>query len=116
MEAGFFSRAATCRLGGNRAYRAGIDASAAVDAGIGINGPLLAGFADGVYRAGIVTCSAIDALVRNFVCHFYSPPLFLCCSNGYASIRRIESPEEGFAATPGKCEKMFELGWSLVYI
>jgi hypothetical protein len=62
------------RLRRDSVNRACIYASAAVDAGICVDLALLTGFADCVYRAGIITCAAIDALFGNLVGHFYSPP------------------------------------------
>jgi len=61
----------------NGVYRAGIHACAAVDAGIRIDSPFLTHFTDGVNRAGIVACAAIDALVGNFV----SQCIHLLCIN-----------------------------------
>jgi hypothetical protein len=47
----------------------GIHASAAVDAGIGIDDALVALLADGVDRTGILTCCAVGAIVGNGVSH-----------------------------------------------
>jgi hypothetical protein len=51
----------------NGVYRAGIYASSAVDAGIGINGALVPRFTDSVNRAGIVTGAAVNAFFGNRV-------------------------------------------------
>ena len=48
-------------------HRAGIYASAAVDAGVGINGTLVPCLADGVNRTGLVTCAAVNAFFANLV-------------------------------------------------
>jgi hypothetical protein len=53
--------------GGNCNYRAGIDTYAAIDAGIRIDSPLFSHFTDGICRAGIITCAAVDALIGNNV-------------------------------------------------
>ncbi len=52
-------------LGVNCVYRAGINAGTAVDAGISINGALVARFADGVHRTGFVAGATVDALFGN---------------------------------------------------
>ena len=51
----------------NGIHRAGIDASSAVDAGIGIDGTLVTRFTNGVNRAGIVAGAAVNALFGNRV-------------------------------------------------
>jgi hypothetical protein len=51
----------------NGVHRAGIDASSAVDAGIGIDGTLVTRFTDGVNRAGIIAGAAVNALFGNRV-------------------------------------------------
>jgi len=55
-------------LGVDSAHGAGVYACPAVDAGICSDCPLVAGFADGVNRARIVACSAVDAFVGNCMC------------------------------------------------
>ena len=55
-------------LGVDCAHRAGVDASAAVDAGVCRDNPFVASLADSVDRAGIVTGAAVDALVGNGMC------------------------------------------------
>jgi hypothetical protein len=47
------------------ANRASVYARAAVDAGIRADSPFVAGLRNSVHRAGIVTCAAVDAFVRN---------------------------------------------------
>jgi hypothetical protein len=53
-------------------YGTGIHASAAVDAGIGVDDALVALLADGVDRTGILTCCAVGAIVGNSVSHGFS--------------------------------------------
>jgi len=55
------------KLGADGVYRACVYTCAAVDAGICVDSPLVALLADSIYRAGIITCTAVDALVGNFV-------------------------------------------------
>lgn len=55
------------RLSADSAYRTGIHACTAINAGVGRDVSLAAVFADGVYRTGFVAGTAVDALVRNFV-------------------------------------------------
>jgi len=62
-----------CRLGMDGIHGTGIHASAAVDAGFGVDNTLAPLFADGVHRAGILTCRAIGAIVGNGMGHG-SPP------------------------------------------
>jgi hypothetical protein len=50
----------------------GIHASAAVDAGVGVDDALAALLADGVDRTGILTCCAICAIVSNSMSHGFS--------------------------------------------
>ena len=50
----------------------GIHASAAVDAGIGVNYTLATLLADGVDRTGILTCCAVGAIVSNGMGHGFS--------------------------------------------
>ena len=47
----------------------GIHASAAVDAGIGVDDALAALLTDGVDRTGILTCCAVGAIVGNSMGH-----------------------------------------------
>jgi hypothetical protein len=49
-----------------------IHASAAVNAGIGVDYTLGALLADGVHRAGILTCRAICAIVGNGMGHGFT--------------------------------------------
>jgi len=53
--------------GVNGIHRAGIYASSAVDAGIGIDGTLVTRFTDSVNRARIITGAAVNAFVGNRV-------------------------------------------------
>jgi hypothetical protein len=55
------------RLSADCVDRAGINTCTAVDAGVCVDGALVPLLADSVDRAGIVTCTAVDALVGNFV-------------------------------------------------
>jgi hypothetical protein len=66
MPAFFFGQLRRlCR--GNGVNRAGIHTRAAINAGVRVNNPLLARFADGVCRAGFIACAAIDAFVGNYM-------------------------------------------------
>jgi len=53
-------------------YGTGIHASAAVDAGIGVDDALAALLGNGVDRTGILTCCAICAIVSNSMGHGFS--------------------------------------------
>lgn len=50
----------------------GIHASAAVDAGISIDSTLAILLADSVHRTGILTCSAIGAIIGNRMSHGFT--------------------------------------------
>ena len=52
-------------LGVNGVYWTGIRTCSAVNAGIGRDNPFVAGFTDGINRAGFVAGTAVDALVAN---------------------------------------------------
>ncbi len=56
----------------NSIYGTGVHASATVDAGISVNYTLTVLLTDGVYRAGIITCSTVDAIVINGMCHGFT--------------------------------------------
>ncbi len=64
-------------LGMNSVDRTGINTGAAIDAGSGVDAPLVSSFADGVNWAGFVTCAAVDAFFGNLVCHGVTPFLFV---------------------------------------
>jgi hypothetical protein len=51
----------------NGVNRTGIHTRAAINAGVRVDCPFLAHFADGVGRAGFITCAAIDAFVGNYM-------------------------------------------------
>jgi hypothetical protein len=53
-------------------YGTGIHASAAVDAGIGVNYTLATLLADSVDRTGILTCCTVCAIVGNGMGHGFS--------------------------------------------
>jgi hypothetical protein len=61
----FFAELLLVGLSVNCVHRAGINTSAAVDTGIGIDNPFVACFTDCVHRAGFIACAAIDALFGN---------------------------------------------------
>jgi hypothetical protein len=61
-----------CQLGMDSIYGTGIHASAAVDAGIGVDDALATLLADGVDRTGILTCCTVGAIVSNGVGHGFS--------------------------------------------
>ena len=54
------------------AYRTGVHACAAVDAGIGVDDAFATLFADGVHGAGIFACRAIGAIVGNCMSHGFT--------------------------------------------
>jgi len=64
-------------LGMNSVDRTGINTGAAVDAGSGIDAPLVPCFTDSVNWAGFVTCAAVDAFFGNRVCHGFTPSFLL---------------------------------------
>jgi hypothetical protein len=49
---------------------------AAINAGVSIDYTLVTLLADGAYWTGVVTCTAVDALVGNLVSQRNSPPFF----------------------------------------
>lgn len=53
----------------NSVDRAGVNAGAAINAGVWVNNTLVPLLADGVNRARIFTCCAVGAIVCNSVCH-----------------------------------------------
>ena len=67
MRAGLFLFAESSCLGADGVYRACVNTCAAVNAGISVDYPLLTLLADRVDRTGIVTCAAVNALVGNLV-------------------------------------------------
>ena len=53
-------------------YGTSVHASATIDAVFGVNNAFFVLFTDGVNRAGIITCSAIDAIVINGMGHDFT--------------------------------------------
>jgi len=69
VSTGFFIALLQCRSGMNSIHGTCIHASAAVDAGVRINGALAILLADAVYWAGILACRTICAIVGNSMSH-----------------------------------------------
>jgi len=66
-------------------HRAVLGARAAVDAGIRVDHVLAITLADRANRAVAGAAAARDAIIINHVCHYNSPPNYLCFHLTYSS-------------------------------
>jgi hypothetical protein len=99
--------------------RAGIYASAAVDAGISSDSPLVAGLADSVNRAGILASPAVDALFGNGVSqgiHLLFVLYIAFTFSEETSITPMKCPPLKLGVFRFKIEKNLELSATLLYI
>jgi hypothetical protein len=72
---------------GDRVYRAGIGASAAIGAGVCIDHEDVIALADGFHRTGGLACAAGNALTGNYIGHGYYS-FFLV--NSYFSLKAVQ--------------------------